>query len=847
MQPFQKTITWILAASLWATPIDARNQAHTQSAAWMMFHHPLTQSSTDQTVTPANTFFHVEGRHLVADSTGEKVAFRGVNLNGLEFGSLFNSAPGDPLDPYPGAVGTDYFTPRAADIAEVKAAGANLVRVPFEWARLTPGWQAGAALPTVLNSQYLSLLEQVVQLAAQQQLYVVLDMHDFLKYWSGRGTQQCVDDADPAHPYQRLLERTWRLLAEHFRENRAVVGFDLMNEPERLTPNSCGSNNWSVIAQSLVNAIREVDTKHLIFIEGGDFSLASHWPLINGKAAFVNDTVVPARLVYSPHVFFDFDNDSLYLDAREQQGPVQGWEYYVRDRLLPVLDWADENNVALYVGEMGVPCTAGWGRVWESVWRDFVAPLGLSVTIWHYIDPARCQQNACPLNVAACAAQHQLNLLRRFPGGVYQNHERDDPVITLQDSRLYDEQLVAPWQDGSFHDFGRNFCDPSAPTAQPQNCAIKIHFQRADPPHNFAGFKLLHLYGVNTRRWAVLRFRILLTGTQQQNFKLWSTRPTRTGDDVVYPPDTQQPDLMKYLPLSSRQSGRWQTVDVPLRELVNPVEPIINGIGFQNMGEPQEPFYLDDVQLIPCAGVTGCEADVRPRNQPDAQISVADWVQVGRLAAGLDAVLMGGGEFQRADCAPRRTAGDGRIGLADWVQAGRYAAQLDLPLAAGGPNVSLAVNTGFAEFANTEVAITNERILRLVRRPAAQKQGPDDVYDLFLEALGDENALSFSLKCDIAATSLFRIVAGRDAAAASLHINERRAEQGRVGVMVALPAGRNWGKGARQIAVVSLPASSGVRLVDFAQEPLAGEIVSVLALPLPVQFRSESGSVRGLK
>ena len=44
-------------------------------------------------------YFHTAGRDIVSDTTGEKFVFRGVNLNGLEFGAFFDN-------PYPGVEGT---------------------------------------------------------------------------------------------------------------------------------------------------------------------------------------------------------------------------------------------------------------------------------------------------------------------------------------------------------------------------------------------------------------------------------------------------------------------------------------------------------------------------------------------------------------------------------------------------------------------------------------------------------------------------------------------------------------------------------------------------------------------
>src|SRR5207249_3391694 len=82
----------------------------------------------------------------------------------------------------------------------------------------------------------------------------------------------------------------------------------------------------------------------------------------------------------------------------------------------------------------------------------------------------------------------------------------------------------------------------------------------------------------------------------------------------------------------------------------------------------------------------GYEGDVapRPNGNNNGTVSIADWVQCGRFAAGLDTPNFGS-EFQRADTAPRATFGNGSVTISDWVQCGRYAAGLDPATAAGGP------------------------------------------------------------------------------------------------------------------------------------------------------------------
>ena len=81
---------------------------------------------------------------------------------------------------------------------------------------------------------------------------------------------------------------------------------------------------------------------------------------------------------------------------------------------------------------------------------------------------------------------------------------------------------------------------------------------------------------------------------------------------------------------------------------------------------------------------TDLEGDGAPRPGGSRSFTVSDFVQAGRFAAKLD-IPAPGGEFQRADSAPRGTQGDGQIKVTDWVQAGLYFAGSNPLTAVGGP------------------------------------------------------------------------------------------------------------------------------------------------------------------
>jgi hypothetical protein len=127
---------------------------------------------------------------------------------------------------------------------------------------------------------------------------------------------------------------------------------------------------------------------------------------------------------------------------------------------------------------------------------------------------------------------------------------------------------------------------------------------------------------------------------------------------------------------------------------------------------------------------------------------------MGRFAAGLETPPAPGSEFMRADCAPRASCGDGSISIADWVQTGRYAVGLDPLAAAAGPTAP-GVGVGAARAAQ----MSSTHGAPVLRAPSKVKRAVDlgktsiprggaGVVPVTLLALGDEDALGFTVTFD---------------------------------------------------------------------------------------------------
>jgi len=233
---------------------------------------------------------------------------------------------------------------------------------------------------------------------------------------------------------------------------------------------------------------------------------------------------------------------------------------------------------------------------------------------------------------------------------------------------------------------------------------------------------------------------------------------------------------------------------------------------------------------------SGYEADVAPRPSGNGSVSASDWTQVGRFAAALDTATAGS-EFQKADCAPRTSVGNGLISAADWVQAGRYAAGLDPLTAAGGPTSAATAVTPGALLSTMEPA-SAPRMLSI--KQVTLNSGQSGAVPIILESLGNENALGFSVTFDTALLTYTSATLGDGAPGATLNANDSQKASGKVGILIALPAGQAFAAGQRQVVVLNFTAATvpGARsaLVSFGDQPIVREVADVTANTLSCQY-----------
>jgi hypothetical protein len=162
---------------------------------------------------------------------------------------------------------------------------------------------------------------------------------------------------------QDSLVMFWMATAANFGSHPAVIGYDILNEP-----NPKDMSSWSALASTIVNEIRKIDTQTPILLEGASAGTAE------GLAAFAaNSPLVTGAnsklLVFSFHAYapYHYTHQGLtngtyesvglgypmasLLNEATQISSSLGTPAQLAALYKPALDFKAKYNVAMFVGE----------------------------------------------------------------------------------------------------------------------------------------------------------------------------------------------------------------------------------------------------------------------------------------------------------------------------------------------------------------------------------------------------------------------------------------------------------------------------------------------------------------
>jgi hypothetical protein len=328
--------------------------------------HAETPAGTEaiagvQHAAPAAGFVRAEGTRLVAPD-GETFAIKGISLGNwlMQEGYMFRfvraKSPrqiealverlvgSEEADRFWAAFRDRYVT--KADVDFIAAAGFTTIRVPLHFKLFVDPED-----PTRFEGPGWALLDRLIGWCREAGLKVIIDLH------AAPGGQTGVNHDDgPGYPvmfyvpaHKRLTVALWTEIARRYRDEPAVLGYDLLNEP--ISPyHDIGYLNPRLepFYRELVTAIRAVDPNHLIILAGAQWStsFAMLGPPFDDN------------LAYTYHKF---------------------WASTERDGVQEYVNFMAVHDVPVFVGETG-ELTDEWNERFRTLNERF----GIGWSFWPY-------------------------------------------------------------------------------------------------------------------------------------------------------------------------------------------------------------------------------------------------------------------------------------------------------------------------------------------------------------------------------------------------------------------------------------------------------------------------------
>jgi endoglucanase len=245
-----------------------------------------------------------------------------------------------------------------ADIKRIAEEGFNSVRVPINARFLMEDGE-----PLRVKEERLKLIDRVIDWCRHYSLYVILDLHGA----PGGQTGANIDDSENDKPElftneenKRLTFALWRMLADRYKDEWIVAGYDLLNEP---LPNWSSAYNDQVMPlyEEIIKAIREVDHRHMIILEGVHWS--TDWS-----------------------IFERMPDDNVMLQFHKY------WNNPDAESIQPFLDKREQLQVPIFMGEGGEN-NCDWFTGAFQMYEDF----DISWNFWTW-KKLECTNSPCSVN-----------------------------------------------------------------------------------------------------------------------------------------------------------------------------------------------------------------------------------------------------------------------------------------------------------------------------------------------------------------------------------------------------------------------------------------------------------------
>lgn len=326
-----------------------------------------TNSTRPATTNLGTGWWHTDEAQIL-DARNQPVRIAGVNWFGFETGNYVAH----------GLWARDYKDM----LNQIVGLGYNTIRLPFSNQLFDAG-----SIPNGINfsngmnadlqglTTGLQMMDKIINYGGSIGLKFILDQHR-----PDSGAQSALWYT-PQYPESRWLS-DWKMLANHYLGNTAVIGADLHNEPHAPACWGCGQQDidWQAAAQRAGNAVLAINPNWLIFVEGVDiYKGDNYW--WGGNLEGVQDhpvhLSVAHRLVYSVHDYPATVYNQPWFNAVNYPANLPAvwdkyWGYIQKQGIAPV-----------WVGEFGSRLATTQDRQWFSSLVTYLGT-GVSGINWTY-------------------------------------------------------------------------------------------------------------------------------------------------------------------------------------------------------------------------------------------------------------------------------------------------------------------------------------------------------------------------------------------------------------------------------------------------------------------------------
>ena len=323
-----------------------------------------------------NLFLGIKNQHVITPD-GKPFLIKGINLgnwlNPEGYMFLFKDVSSyrlidqafremvgsDFTDQFWKAFKNNYIT--REDIAYIKQTGMNSIRLPFHYKSFTDEDYLGLKS----NQDGFARIDSVIKWCKEEGLYVILDMHDA----PGGQTGDNIDDSY-GYPWlfeseesQQLFCEIWKKIANRYKDEPAILGYDLLNEPIATHFNNKEEINKHLVPvyKKGIESIRSVDKNHIILLGGAQWN--SNFTMFDEKA-------IDSKMMYTCHRY---------------------WCDTLQTNLQDFVDFRTKVNLPLYMGETGENTDE-----WVGAFRRLMERNNMG---WHFWPYKKMEKTSCMVRI----------------------------------------------------------------------------------------------------------------------------------------------------------------------------------------------------------------------------------------------------------------------------------------------------------------------------------------------------------------------------------------------------------------------------------------------------------------